>query len=183
MINCVFQQRIKKVLAVQSCSQATEKTKGGEDGWKDGWKEEGKWRSWPYTLMYWLHYSSLILPLCNRSVSFSYNSLTPHILPLPFSLCSVPNRVCCHIPSFLLFLLSHLHLIHVKSLSHAPLLPLSSFTQSSSRSPSATSSSSFVSTPAPPPPLPLLLYTGNTRKPEKVEYFHPPIRFPLSSLR
>lgn len=103
MINCVFQQRIKKVLAVQSCSQATEKTKGGEDGWKDGWKEEGKWRSWPYTLMYWLHYSSLILPLCNRSVSFSYNSLTPHILPLPFSLCSVPNRVCCHIPSFFSF--------------------------------------------------------------------------------
>lgn len=103
MINCVFQQRIKKVLAVQSCSQATEKTKGGEDGWKDGWKEEGKWRSWPYTLMYWLHYSSPILPLCNRSVSFSYNSLTPHILPLPFSLCSVPNRVCCHIPSFFLF--------------------------------------------------------------------------------
>ena len=29
----------------------------------------------------------------------------------------------------------------------------------------------------------LLLYMGNTRKPEKVEYFHPPIRFPLSSLR
>lgn len=86
MINCVFQQRIKKVLAVQSCSQATEKTKGGEDGWKDGWKEEGKWRSWPYTLMYWRHYSSLILPLCNRSVSFSYNSNTSHpsssLLPL-----------------------------------------------------------------------------------------------------
>lgn len=30
---------------------------------------------------------------------------------------------------------------------------------------------------------PVLLYIGNTRKPEKVEYFHPPIRFPLSSLR
>ncbi|TNN50472.1 hypothetical protein EYF80_039341 [Liparis tanakae] len=32
------------------------------------------------------------------------------------------------------------------------------------------------------PPAPSL-YTGNTRKPEKVEYFHPPMRFPLSSLR
>lgn len=31
--------------------------------------------------------------------------------------------------------------------------------------------------------LSLFLYMGNTRKPEKVEYFHPPIRFPLSSLR
>lgn len=29
---CVFQQRIKKVLAVQSCSQATEQTEGGKDG-------------------------------------------------------------------------------------------------------------------------------------------------------
>lgn len=29
----------------------------------------------------------------------------------------------------------------------------------------------------------LFLYIGNTRKPEKVEYFHPPIRLPLSSLR
>lgn len=38
--------------------------------------------------------------------------------------------------------------------------------------------------PTPSSPLPLFfLYMGNTRKPEKVEYFHPPIRFPLSSLR
>lgn len=29
---CVFQQRIKNVLAVQSCSQATEQTEGGKDG-------------------------------------------------------------------------------------------------------------------------------------------------------
>lgn len=29
----------------------------------------------------------------------------------------------------------------------------------------------------------LFLYMGNTRKPEKVEYFHPPIRFPLSNFR
>lgn len=33
------------------------------------------------------------------------------------------------------------------------------------------------------PQLLLPLYNGNTRNPEKVENFHPPIRFPFSSLR
>ncbi|MEQ2202859.1 hypothetical protein XENOCAPTIV_018325 [Xenoophorus captivus] len=49
--------------------------------------------------------------------------------------------------------------------------------------PSSNSASSFVSIPAPSPPDLVPLYNGNTRKPEKVENFHPPIRFPLSSLR
>lgn len=66
--------------------------------------------------------------------------------------------VSCHSSSSVLIFTLHQHTFH------APTAPLPSF-----------------------PPLVLrlllLLYMGNTRKPEKVEYFHPPIRFPLSSLR
>lgn len=41
---------------------------------------------------------------------------------------------------------------------------------------------SWVPTTAAPRPG-LRVYRGNTRKPEKVEYFQPPMRLPRSSLR
>lgn len=136
---CVFQQRIKKVLAVQSCSQATEQTEGG----KDGWKEEGKWRSWPYAFMDWLHKSSPVLPSYNRSVSCFYSSLTSLILPLPSSLCSVPNKVRYPLLPFSSFPSYSPHFLCLTPLFFLRL----PFSPSPSYFPCSTSSSSFVSNP------------------------------------
>lgn len=179
MINCVFQQRIKKVLAVQSCSQAIRKT--GRKGWMKGWMKGGsevkKLAILSCTgLIILLSFYSCIIVLrqtLTSSISFSIflplSAASPEsVVTFPLLLSSFhpfpPSYSCPFVFPFpssssnrlfpvIIFMLSIFHQLLL--LHFHPLLLL----------------------------LSLFLYMGNTRKPEKVEYFHPPIRFPLSSLR
>lgn len=145
MINLRLPAENKKVLAVQSCSQATEQTE--EE--KDGWKEEGNWRSCSFAFHPLAPTHLLPFYPCSRALCHALNiCLTSSNLPLLSSLCSIPSKVCypplsfspSSSPSPRLFCLVQLFFLHLPPLLqhhtfHAPPAPPPSFP-----------------TPVPPPP-------------------------------
>lgn len=157
----------KKVLAVQSCSQAKEKTEGGKDGWRGG-RELKKLLICLFFFFYPVapHICACFTP--HSGIIFQTSSKIFSSLHPEQSLWSSSFVLFFAVPIFFRFRL------------HAAPPPSASFPSASLVRANSTSSAPHRFQPL---FLLLLLYMGNTRKPEKVEYFHPPMRFPLSSLR
>lgn len=158
---CVFQRRIKKFWL----SKAAVKRKRKQREEKMDEKEEGNWRSCSYAFFFYPMAPHICA--CFTLIAVSSSKHLPK-----FSLLSIPSKVCDPLLSFssLPSRFSSVSVCMQLLLRPPPFLRHHSFGQLHPHR--------FQ-----PLFLLLLLYMGNTRKPEKVEYFHPPMRFPLSSLR